>query len=83
MLRLEGGIQKSTILRRQLAGCLPYEKNRTIVRQVVGHDRFVGEHTLRQLEELYRALRLYVNCFQPSKQRECSTIFEVKPGKSA
>jgi hypothetical protein len=66
MLRLEGGIQKSTIFRWQLAGCLPYEKNRTIVRQVVGYDRFVGEHTLRQLEELYRALRLYVNCFQPS-----------------
>jgi hypothetical protein len=42
---------------------------------VVGHDRFVGEHAYRQLTELYRALRLYVNCFQPSiklqeKQRE-------------
>jgi hypothetical protein len=46
--------------------CFVEEKNRTIVRQVVGYDRFVGEHTLRQLEELYRALRLYVNCFQPS-----------------
>jgi hypothetical protein len=35
----------------------------------------VGEHAYRQLTELYRALRLYVNCFQPSmkllaKQRE-------------
>src|SRR6202035_633287 len=33
------------------------------------------EHAYRQLTELYRALRLYVNCFQPSmkllsKQRE-------------
>ena len=46
--------------------CFVEEKNRTIVRQVVGYDRFVGEHALRQLEELYRALRLYVNCFQPS-----------------
>ncbi len=41
----------------------------------VGYDRFVGEHAYRQLTELYRALRLYVNCFQPSmklqeKQRE-------------
>jgi hypothetical protein len=36
------------------------------VRQVVGYDRFVGEHAYRQLTELYRALRLYVNCFQPS-----------------
>jgi hypothetical protein len=31
-----------------------------------GYDRFVGEHAYRQLTELYRALRLYVNCFQPS-----------------
>jgi hypothetical protein len=46
--------------------CFVEEKNRTIVRQVVGYDRFVGEHAWRQLEELYRALRLYFNCFQPS-----------------
>jgi hypothetical protein len=31
------------------------------VRQVVGYDRFVGEFAYRQLTELYRALRLYVN----------------------
>ena len=36
------------------------------MRQVVGYDRLVGEHAYRQLTELYRALRLYVNCFQPS-----------------
>src|SRR6202049_4591958 len=40
-----------------------------------GYDRLVGKHASRQLTELYRALRLYVNCFQPSmkllsKQRE-------------
>jgi hypothetical protein len=49
-----------------LAGCLPYQKNGAIVRQVVGFDRLVGEQAYRQLTELYRALRLYVNCFQPS-----------------
>ena len=49
-----------------LAGCLPYQKNGAVVRQVVGYDRLVGEHAFRQLTELYRALRLYVNCFQPS-----------------
>src|SRR5438105_10243069 len=43
--------------------------------RLVGYDRFMGEHAYRQLTELYRALRLYVNCFQPSmkllsKQRE-------------
>jgi hypothetical protein len=36
------------------------------VRQVVCYDRFVGECAYRQLSELYRALRLYVNHFQPS-----------------
>ena len=46
--------------------CFVEEKNRTMVRQVVGHDRFVGEQAYRQVEELYRALRLHVNCFQAS-----------------
>ena len=51
------------------------QKNGAIVRQVVGYDRLVGERAYRQLTELYRALRLYVNCFQPrvlllAKQRD-------------
>ena len=46
--------------------CFVEQKNGSIVRQVVGYDRLVGEHAYRQLTELYRALRLYVNCFQPS-----------------
>jgi hypothetical protein len=55
--------------------CFVEQKNGAIVRQVVGYDRLVGEHAYRQLTELYHALRLYVNCFQPSmkllaKQRE-------------
>jgi hypothetical protein len=45
--------------------CFVEQKNGTIVRQVVGYDRLVGEEASRQLTELYRALRLYVNCFQP------------------
>jgi hypothetical protein len=41
----------------------------------VGYDRFEGEQAYRQLTELYRAVRLYVNFFQPSmklrlKERE-------------
>jgi len=68
--------------------CFVEEKNRTIVRQVVGYDRFVGQHAFRQLEELYRALRLYVNCFQPSmkllsKQRNGKKIsFCYDPAKT-
>jgi len=60
---------------RQRARRLLHQKNGAMVRQVVGYDRLVGEQAYRQLTELYRALRLYVNCFQPSmkllaKQRE-------------
>jgi site-specific recombinase XerD len=46
--------------------CFVEQKNGVVVRQVVGHGRLMGEHAYRQLDELYRALRWYVNCFQPS-----------------
>jgi len=46
--------------------CCVEQKNGAIVRQLVGYDRFEGEHAYRQLAELYRAVRLYVNFFQPS-----------------
>lgn len=51
----------------------------TLCERLVGYDRFAGELAYRQLTELYRALRLYVNCFQPSmklqsKQREGSKV---------
>jgi len=59
--------------------CYVEQKNGAIVRQFVGYDRFEGEQAYRQLTELYRALRLYVNFFQPSlklreKRREGSTV---------
>ena len=56
--------------------------------RLVGFDRLVGEHTYRQLTELYRALRLYVNCFQPrvllqSKQREGKKVrYVYDPAKT-
>jgi Integrase core domain len=68
--------------------CFVEQKNGAIVRQVVGHDRFVGEHAYRQLTELYRALRLYVNCFQPSmklqsKQRDGKKVrYVYHPAKT-
>jgi hypothetical protein len=46
--------------------CFVEQKNGAIVRQLVGYDRFEGKHAYRQLAELYRAVRLYVNFFQPS-----------------
>src|SRR4051812_6025947 len=55
--------------------CYVEQKNGAVVRQLVGYERFEGEPAYRQLAELYRAVRLYVNFFQPSlkllaKQRE-------------
>ena len=46
--------------------CFVEQKNGVVVRQVVGHGRLMGEHASLQLDELYRALHWYVNCFQPS-----------------
>lgn len=59
--------------------CFVEQKNGVIVRQFVGYDRFDGERAYHQLTELYRALRLYVNFFQPSmkllsKRREGSKV---------
>jgi hypothetical protein len=56
------------------------QKNGSIVRQIVGYDRFEGELAYHQLAEVYRALRLYVNFFQPSlklvlKRREGSRVY--------
>lgn len=46
--------------------CFVEQKNGAIVRQVIGYDRLEGECAYRQLGEVYQALRLYVNGFQPS-----------------
>lgn len=46
--------------------CFVEQKNGSVVRQLVGYDRYDGERAYRQLTELYRAARLYVNFFQPS-----------------
>jgi hypothetical protein len=59
--------------------CYVEQKNGSIVRHFVGYDRFEGELVYRQLNELYRALRLYVNFFQPSmklkaKRRQGSSV---------
>jgi hypothetical protein len=55
--------------------CFVEQKNGVIVRQLIGYDRFDGLRAHRQLAELYRAVRLYINFFQPSmklinKQRD-------------
>lgn len=46
--------------------CFVEQKNGVVVRQFVGYDRFEGQRAYEQFTELYRAVRLYVNFFQPS-----------------
>ncbi|HEV7215831.1 MAG TPA: hypothetical protein VGP33_11980 [Chloroflexota bacterium] len=64
---------------RCVSRCSVEQKNGSIVRQLVGDDRFEGEGAYRQLSELYRAVRLSVNFSQPSmklvtKHREGSAV---------
>jgi hypothetical protein len=42
------------------------EKNGSVVRRLVGYDRYEGMDAWRALTSLYGVLRLYVNFFQPS-----------------
>ncbi len=55
--------------------CHVEQKNYSIVRQIVGYDRYEGETAHAALLALYVPLRLYTNFFQPSvrlvsKQRD-------------
>lgn len=59
--------------------CHVEQKNYSIVRQIVGYDRYEGGEAYQALMTLYRPLRLYTNYFQPSvrlvsKQRTGSTV---------
>ena len=40
-----------------------------MVRRAVGYDRHESPQALRQLQELYRIIRIYVNFFQPVTRR--------------
>jgi hypothetical protein len=42
------------------------QKNGAVIRKIVGHDRLSGIVTGQALAQLYQAVRLYVNYFQPS-----------------
>jgi hypothetical protein len=42
------------------------EKNGSVVRRMIGYDRYEGRVAWQTLCKLYRELRLYVNFFQPS-----------------
>ena len=59
--------------RRKNDQCFVEQKNGSIVRQLVGYDRYEGSLAYRQLAELYRVVRLYVNFFQPSMKLTTKT----------
>ena len=42
------------------------QKNGSVVRRIVGYDRFEGKDAATAILDLYKVLRLYVNFFQPS-----------------
>lgn len=42
------------------------EKNGSVVRRIVGYDRFEGPDSLKKMSDLYSIARLYINFFQPS-----------------
>lgn len=44
------------------------EKNGSVVRRMIGYDRFEGLEAWRAMAALYAKLRLYVNFFQPSQK---------------
>lgn len=48
--------------------CYIEQKNGQIVRRNVGYDRLEGPQAFDSLNELYKVLRLYTNCFQPSQK---------------
>jgi len=55
------------------------EKNGSVVRRLVGYDRFTGSKAWTALAQFYGVLRLYVNYFQPSlkllsKQRDGARV---------
>lgn len=59
--------------------CHIEQKNWTVVRRVVGYDRYNSHAALALLNELYGYLRLYVNFFQPvlkllSKERQGAKV---------
>jgi hypothetical protein len=46
------------------------QKNGSVVRRLVGYDRYQGPKACQTLARLFRSSRLHVNFFQPSKLRE-------------
>lgn len=62
--------------------CHVEQKNWTVVRRVIGYDRFSSRAAFEVLESVYTLLRLYVNFFQPvsklvKKSRQGAKVHKV------
>ncbi|MGH9342059.1 MAG: integrase catalytic domain-containing protein, partial [Acidobacteriota bacterium] len=53
---------------RKNDNCFVEQKNYSVVRRFVGYERYDSEKELEVLNQLYEALRLYVNFFLPSQK---------------
>jgi len=54
------------------------QKSRSVVRRLVGYDRYRSKAVLEQLNHLYRLVRLYVNFFQPTMKLKHKTRHGAK-----
>jgi hypothetical protein len=62
--------------------CHVEQKNWSVIRRVVGYDRFSSREALKALEDVYTLLRLYINFFQPvskliTKSRHGAKVYKV------
>jgi predicted DNA-binding transcriptional regulator len=62
--------------------CHVEQKNWSVIRRVIGYDRFSSREALKALENIYALLRLYINFFQPvskliTKSRHGAKVYKV------
>lgn len=62
--------------------CHVEQKNWTVIRRVIGYDRFSSKAAFKALEDVYTLLRLYINFFQPvsklvGKSRHGAKLYKV------
>ena len=61
--------------------CHVEQKNWSVVRRLVGYDRYTSRTALEQLNHLYDLVRLYVNFFQPGMKLQHKTRHGAKVHK--
>jgi hypothetical protein len=62
--------------------CHVEQKNWTVIRRVIGYDRFSSRATFHALQDIHALLRLYINFFQPvsklvTKSRHGAKVYKL------